>query len=62
MRAAYADLMFLDANQVDKAFYDEMKQHWSGAQIIELGAFIAFHHGMQMLLCSLGAKAPTISC
>ncbi len=27
----YADLMFLDANQVDKAFYDEMKKHWSEA-------------------------------
>ena len=25
----YADLMFLDANQLDKTFYDEMKKHWS---------------------------------
>ena len=31
----YADLMFLDANQVDKAFYDEMTKHWSEAQIME---------------------------
>jgi hypothetical protein len=52
----YADLMFLDAGQVDKAFYDEMKQHWSEAQIMELGAFIAFHYGMQMFMRSLGAK------
>ena len=41
----YADLMFLDANQLDKTFYDEMKKHWSEAQIMELGAFIAFHYG-----------------
>ena len=53
----YADLMFLDANQVDKAFYGEMKQHWSEAQIMELGAFIAFHYGMAMFMRSLGADA-----
>jgi alkylhydroperoxidase family enzyme len=52
----YADLMFLDANQIDKTFYDEMKKHWSEAQIMELGAFIAFHYGMQMFMRSLGAK------
>jgi alkylhydroperoxidase family enzyme len=51
----YADLMFLDANQLDKTFYDEMKKHWSEAQIMELGAFIAFHYGMQMFMRSLGA-------
>jgi hypothetical protein len=53
----YADLMFLDANQLDKAFYDEMKKYWSEAQIMELGAFVAFHYGMQMFMRSLGAKA-----
>jgi hypothetical protein len=53
----YADLMFLDANQVNQAFYDEMKKHWSEAQIMELGAFIAFHFGMQMFMRSLGANA-----
>jgi len=53
----YADLMFLDATQVNKAFYDEMKTYWSEAQIMELGAFIAFHYGMQMFMRSLGAMA-----
>jgi alkylhydroperoxidase family enzyme len=53
----YADLMFLDAGQLDRAFYDEMKRHWSEAQIMELGAFIAFHYGMAMFMRSLGAKA-----
>lgn len=57
----YADLMFLDANQLDKAFYDEMKRHWSEAQIMELGAFIAFHYGMQMFIRSLGVAAPAVA-
>jgi len=50
--------MFLDANQLDKSFYDEMKQYWSEAQIMELGAFIALHYGMQMFMRSLGAVSP----
>lgn len=51
----YADLMFLDPSQLDKAFYDGMKKYWSEPQIMELGAFIAFHYGMQMFMRSLGA-------
>jgi hypothetical protein len=49
--------MFLDANQVNKTFYDAMKKHRSEAQIMELRAFIAFHCGMAMFMRSLGAKA-----
>jgi alkylhydroperoxidase family enzyme len=54
----YADQMYLDANKVDAAFYAELKKHYSEAQIMELGAFIAFHYGMQMFMRSLGAAAP----
>ena len=39
--------------KVDKAFYDEGKSHYSEAQIVELGAFIAFHYGMQIFLGTL---------
>jgi hypothetical protein len=53
----FADLMYLDANQIDKAFYDEMKQHWSEAQIMELGSFMVCHYGMAMFMRSMGAKA-----
>ena len=42
----------------DKSFYDEMKQYWSEAQIMELGAFIALHYSMQMFMRSLGAVSP----
>ena len=53
----FADLMYLDANQIDKAFYDEMKRHWSEAQIMELGSFMVCHYGMAMFMHSMGATA-----
>jgi alkylhydroperoxidase family enzyme len=53
----FADLMYLDANQIDNAFYDEMKKHWSEAQIMELGSFMVCYYGMAMFMRSLGAKA-----
>jgi alkylhydroperoxidase family enzyme len=42
----FADQMFLDASKVDKAFYDEMKEHYSEAEIMEIGSFIAIHYGV----------------
>ena len=40
----------------------DFKMAWatdfSEAQIMELGAFIAFHYGVQMFMRSLGATAP----
>jgi hypothetical protein len=53
----FADLMYLDANQIDKTFYDDMKKHWSEAQIMELGSFMVCHYGMAMFMRSMGAKA-----
>ncbi len=46
----YAWLMFREPKRVDKAFYDQGKTHYSEAEIMELGAFIAFHYGMQIFL------------
>ena len=54
----YAEQMFLDATKIDDAFYGELKKHFTEPQIMELGAFIAFHYGMQMFMRSLGAAAP----
>ena len=53
----FADLMYLDAGQIDKAFYDEMKKHWSEAQIMEIGSFMVVHYGMAMFMRSMGASA-----
>jgi alkylhydroperoxidase family enzyme len=52
----YSDQMYLDPQKVDAAFYDEMKQHYTEAQIMELGGFIAFHYGMQVFMRTLGAR------
>lgn len=51
----YAKLMYLDPSSVDAGFYAEMKKHFSEAQIMELGAFIAFHYGMQVFMRTLDA-------
>jgi len=52
----YADQMYLDPRKVDAAFYDEMKRHYSEAQIMELGGFIALHYGMQVFMRALDAR------
>jgi alkylhydroperoxidase family enzyme len=51
----YAREMYLNPEKVDAAFYAEGKRHYSEAQIMELGAFIAFHYGMQVFMRVVGA-------
>jgi len=51
----YAREMYLNPEKIDAAFYDEGKRHYTEAQIMELGAFIAFHYGMQAFARTLGA-------
>ena len=50
----YAREMYLNPERVDAAFYDEGRKHYTEAQIMELGAFIAFHYGMQAFARTLG--------
>ncbi len=52
----YAREMYLNPERVDAAFYAEGKRHYSEAQIMELGAFIAFHYGMQAFTRTLGLQ------
>lgn len=52
----YAREMYLNPEKIDAAFYAEGKRHYTEAQIMELGAFIAFHYGMQAFARTLGAK------
>lgn len=52
----YAREMYLNPEKVDAAFYDEGRKHYTEAQIMELGAFIAFHYGMQAFARTLGAS------
>jgi alkylhydroperoxidase family enzyme len=55
----YAERMYLAPQSVDARFYDELKTHYSEAQIMELGAFIALHYGMQAFMRTLGAADDT---
>lgn len=52
----YADQMYLNPASVDAAFYDGMKKHYSEAEIMELGAFIALYYGMQVFMRTLGGR------
>jgi hypothetical protein len=49
----FSDQMYLDSTKVNKAFYDEMKKHYSDAQIMELGGFMVHHYGMQVFMRTL---------
>lgn len=49
----YAYLMYRAPKKVDADFYAEGKRHYSEAEIMELGAFIAFHYGMQVFMRTL---------
>lgn len=51
----YAFLMYRHPDQVDQKFYDQGKQHYSEAQIMELGGMIAVHYGMQVFMRTLQA-------
>ena len=51
----YAREMYLNPEKVDTAFYAAGKKHYTEAQIMELGAFIAFHYGMQAFMRTLRA-------
>ena len=55
---AAMSMRVMDATKIDAAFYNELKKHYSEPQIMDLGAFIAFHYGMQMFMRSVGAAAP----
>ena len=41
----YSELMATDPDAIDAAFFDELRQHYSEQEIVELGAFIGFNLG-----------------
>ena len=45
--------MYTEPKKVNAEFYDQGKTHYSEAEIIELGAFIAFHYGLQLFMRTL---------
>lgn len=49
----YGSTMYRSPGDVDHAFYEEGKRHFSEAQIMELGGMIAIHYGMQRFMATL---------
>ena len=47
--------MYREPGKLNAEFYDEGKRHYSEAQIMELGGFIALHYGLQVFMRTLGA-------
>ena len=41
----YSELMATDPDAIDAAFFDELRQHYSEEEIVELGLFIGFNLG-----------------
>ena len=41
----YSELMSANPDAVDAAFFDELREHYSDDEIVELGAFIGFNLG-----------------
>ncbi len=49
----YAHRMYRTPEMVDATFYDEGKQQWSEAQIMEIGGLVAIHYGLQTFMRTL---------
>jgi alkylhydroperoxidase family enzyme len=49
----YSWRMATDPGSVDAAFYEDLRRHYSDEEIVELGAFIALHYGMQVFMRTL---------
>lgn len=41
----YSELMDSEPEKIDEAFYARLREHYSDAEIVELGAFIGFNVG-----------------
>ncbi len=49
----YSELMSLDSDKIDAAFHGTLREHYTGEEIIELGAFIGFNIGYHTFFGSL---------
>ncbi|MGY9000451.1 MAG: hypothetical protein ACKVIK_11065 [Rhodospirillales bacterium] len=50
----YSHLMDTNPDKIDEKFYDELKQHYTTEEIVELGAFIGFNIGYHTWFGTLG--------
>lgn len=52
----FAELMALDHHRIDDAFFIELKQHFTEAEIVELGVSIALNLGFGRFTAALGVE------
>lgn len=53
MALEYADMMALNHQSMDEAFFDRLREHFDDAQIVELGMMIGQFIGFGRLLAAL---------
>ena len=49
----YSELMATEPGAIGRAFYDELRRHYSDEEIVELGAFIGFNIGFHTFFGTL---------
>ena len=49
----YSEWMALDHEKIDDRFYDELREHYTDEEIVELGAFIGFNIGYHTFFSTL---------
>ncbi len=50
----FSDLMDTEPDKIDETFYNQLQQHYSTEEIVELGAFIGFNIGFHTWFGTLG--------
>ncbi|MGE0255670.1 MAG: carboxymuconolactone decarboxylase family protein [Alphaproteobacteria bacterium] len=53
----FTEQMYLDSTKVDRAMYDELRKHFSEAQIMQIGPFISFCQGVHLFMRTFNATA-----
>ena len=49
----YSELMAADPGAIDRAFYEDLRRHYSEEEIVELGSFIGFNIGFHTFFGTL---------
>ncbi len=53
----FAELMAMDHHKIDDAFFAELKQRFTEAEIVELGVTVAIYLGLGRFTAVLGVEA-----
>lgn len=54
MALRFADIILTDPQELDEAFFKQLKEHFTEEQIIDMGMGVGFLHGTQRFIESMG--------